>query len=537
MKRVRDEIHPEKGHGLKAKPTAVAVVLLSLAAIAASVGFESQLYLNHDVAWYLQAALQTGFGRCRLYVDCFLDPNPPLILWLSGLVADAGASVGLDPVMSFRAFVGALAVGVWVLLYKVFSIVVRHGRLWPLAFATAYVAAVCVVSVTHLGQREHLIALLLASYVASQALIGERRVLGPTMTITCGVLAGIAVALKPHYALVIVVCEIWAVLRSGSLRPIARAETIALGGVVAAYLAAVVAFAPDYFAFIDVIRTAYRSYRMPADSFLARTDSIVLVLTAAIALAVSYPHRDRENPAFPFALAGAAAAVVYLVQQMGFGYHAIPVRVMSVFAVLCATLWPIQAGVIGRVRSVLATSGVVLVIAAHGLITYGSFRESTMLGDRSFSVPIAWAIDALRRHANEGRAGFVTTSVFPGLPAVLYAGNALAGRMPALWLLPAIVEPRDRDNEDIERVRATLFTALHEDLVRDPPAVIFERRGKLQAVSIPGFSPMQFLSTDPQLDRLFRQYREAEHATFGQDEYVVYVRRIALGASQHEVLR
>ena len=43
------------------RAAAVAVLLLSLVALGIVAVLESRLYLNHDVAWYIQAARQIGF--------------------------------------------------------------------------------------------------------------------------------------------------------------------------------------------------------------------------------------------------------------------------------------------------------------------------------------------------------------------------------------------------------------------------------------------------------------------------------------------
>lgn len=517
---------------------AIAVLLLSLAGLGIAAFLERGLYLNHDVAWYIEAARQIGFLSCRLYVECFLEPNPPLILWISAVVVRASDLVGLDPITGFRAFVVAVTLGVGTLLYRILGDVLRQDRWWPLALATAYVAIVNVAALSHFGQRDHLITLLLAPYLAAQALVSHQGTAGkaPVSAVASGILAGVAVALKPHYVLAIVACEAWGAFRMRSWRVLMRAELLALGAVGAVYLTSVAIVAPDYFAFIEVIRAAYASYRMPSVPLVAKT--VVLAGVPVLALLLAFPNSRRESPALPFALASAAGTAAYFLQHMGFAYQEIPARTAGIFAMLYAVVWRLQpAAEASRIRPAFGAACIAVLLALQASLAQAALRaaHATPTGaDAERPNEVTWTIDALRRYGHGGRVGFVATSVLPASQAVLYSGTRLANRMPALWLLPALVDitPDHDQSADTQRLRALLFESLRRDFMSDPPVVIVEQRGRVQAVSAGEFSPMRFLSADAQLDALFGQYREVERASFGRVQYAVYTRPAVVSADQ-----
>jgi hypothetical protein len=518
----------------------VVAVAVSLVLFAATVAAQKSRYLNLDVAWYAYAATHLDLGSCRLYVDCFVDTNPPFALWFIAAMARAGALLGLDPVASIRIAVAALSLATGALLYSAFRAVLRRGGALPLALASGYLAIVGIVSIGDYAQREHVIALLVASYVVSLPLAAEA--IGLELALASGVLAGLAVAIKPYYALLPLACELWVVWRASSLRPILRPQAIALAATVAASFVALVLWAPGYLSLARVIASAYPAYQEGLSALLQidRVTIAVLVLPLVAWIAARSP--DGCAPALPLCVAAAAAALVYFFQRMGFSYQGIPALALILLAAYCTSLRLFAADPRWRVATLCASGCVLLIVfsiagrlvARHGAealaMLAGSARSEAASGAAaddtdvvaSYGQETAWMIAAIRRHAGTGDIGYLSTSIDPLFPALLYTDANLADRMPHLWLLPALTENGGIDNVTRARLRGLLLDTLRQDLAKRPPRLIIEVRGRVQGVDGDGFSPARFLSADPALHHVLLAYREVDRMRRGGREVVFY---------------
>ena len=518
----------------------VVVAAVSLVVFVATVLAQRGRYLNLDVAWYAYAATHVDLGSCRLYVDCFVDTNPPFALWFTAAMARAGALLGLDPVASIRIAVAVLSLATGALLYSAFSAVLRRRGALHLALASGYLAIVGFVSIGDYAQREHVIALLIAPYVVSLPLAAGA--MGLELALASGVLAGLAVAIKPYYAMLPLACELWVVWRASSLRPILRPQAIALAAIVVACFAALVLWAPGYLPLARVIALAYPAYQEGLSTLLQidRVTIAVLVLPLVAWIAARSP--EDCAPALPLCVAAAAAALVYFYQRMGYSYQAIPALALILLAAYCTSLRLLAAGPRVRVVALCASGCVLLIVfsvagrlvARHGTealaMLAGSSRPEASSGAAtedtdvvaSYGEETAWMIAAIRRHAGRGDIGYLSTSIDPLFPALLYTDASLANRMPHLWLLPALTRNGGIDDATRDRLRGLLVDTLRQDLAKRPPRLIIEVRGRVQGVDGDGFSPIRFLSADLALRHVLLAYREVDRMRRGGREVVLF---------------
>src|SRR4051794_22708005 len=82
-------------------------VWLALAALCAAA--VAPAYMNHDAAWYLYMVARGGDGA-TLSRDV-IDPNPPLIIWLSAPPVLLARALHIGAPALFKIYVFALALG------------------------------------------------------------------------------------------------------------------------------------------------------------------------------------------------------------------------------------------------------------------------------------------------------------------------------------------------------------------------------------------------------------------------------------------
>ena len=207
----------------------------------------------------------------------------------------------------------------------------RPGRLVLAAVATI---AACLPA-WNFGQREHLIVLWFLPYVFVSAAWLAGAPVPATVRWAAGVLLGLAVSLKPHYALAVLLIEAGIAVERRSLRGLVRPVLLSALAVGVGYVLLVVVAYPAFFTLRD-----------PAGP---------CATTRPIARCRSRPHTwpmpscwwrcwpSRADPAPPasrtrlFVLAALGAYAAFLVQLKGWPYHFLPAKTL-VFAALAVGL-------------------------------------------------------------------------------------------------------------------------------------------------------------------------------------------------------
>jgi hypothetical protein len=317
-----------------AAPDALAPVLASpfLGAALAVAALAQQLagHLDCDVSWFLTFAEKIVDGATP-YVDV-TDPNPPasfLTLVPAVLLARA---LQLAPETMVAALVLTFAAGSIAFSFYL----LRHGaarsrRAWMLLLNAA-IFLLLVAPAIVFAEREHIALLALLPLLAALA-VEERRARAPRAARRlAGLGGGIAVALKPHFALAILLPALAIAWRERSLRPLWRDELIVAALAAAFYALLVFLCFPAYIA--EALPLALEVYA-PA------RDDLVHLLTHSLA------------PAYAALLAGflvAARGVVlgratlvaliasigffatFLIQGKGWINHAFPALALILLA-------------------------------------------------------------------------------------------------------------------------------------------------------------------------------------------------------------
>jgi hypothetical protein len=316
------------------RPDALARALSSpiLGATLAVAALAQQLagHLDCDVSWFLTFAEKFVDGRIA-YVDV-TDPNPPAsFLSLAPAVLLARA-LRLEPETVVAALVFAFAAGSIALSFHLLRLgAPRSRRAWMLLLNTT-IFLVLVAPEIVFAEREHIALLALLPLLAALA-AEERRARPPRASrMLAGLGGGLAIALKPHFALAIALPALAIAWRERSLRALWRDELVVAALAAGAYGVLIVALFPAYLErALPLALEVYAPSRDSLDHLLAHT-----LAPAYAALLVGFLIAARGVVLGRASLVALMASIgffaAFLLQGKGWVNHAYPAIALILFA-------------------------------------------------------------------------------------------------------------------------------------------------------------------------------------------------------------
>lgn len=446
--------------------------------------------LNHDVAYFLSLGQMLLHGAMP-FVDA-IDTNPPMIVYLSALPA---AVAELTPLplwlaghLFFLALVGISAGLFTTTLRAVCGPAPREHTyaLWCLWLAIANWA----YAFTQFGQREQLIFLFLAPFVVLR--MGRYTGVAPSvwLALGCGLLAAVAVAMKPFYVLPVLFVELlYFLTQRRNLRPLFSVEIfvcVAFHSLYWLHFLVVPGMSDFYTYWAGMISRGYSAYDSGLSrvvrGFIAMPLAHVGFLGAVALCAVPLFKRNGRtghsllSAAFGWFAIGALA--VFFLQRKGWPYHSLPFwyAVVAGYAILALGLladtretWRL------RTRPVYGTIAVVLVFL--GAPHLSVLLLQTLEGDvfRPPANPYTAIIRSLT--TSEDKVLFLSTRVEPASLALAYTERLHAGRFPTAWPIAFFFH----DSVDYEVPdewaddEARFYEGLLEDLRNNEPRLVFVR--------------------------------------------------------------
>lgn len=305
-------------------PTAVALF--------AAIVVRSFSWLNCDVSWLLTLGEQVLAGA-RPYVD-FSEPNPPasILMYIPAILIGRLFGVAPEVVVTILIFAAALA-SLW-LTGRILS---KAGLIQP-NVRPAMFAMGCLLLLILPGdafaQREHIALLSILPILAVYALRASAKVPDPLMAVLAGIGGGIAIVIKPHFALALILPLAFVVWRSRTGRQniaavILSPEQLATALVAIAYVALIFWRFPDYIHYsLPIVLTIY----VPFKHSLVYMIESPPVLLSAMAIIVSLGlgmHEFRSSAALVFSLAVLGFLLAVIIQAKGWPYQGYPAIALS----------------------------------------------------------------------------------------------------------------------------------------------------------------------------------------------------------------
>ncbi len=398
--------------------------------------------INLDAGWFLYLA-RRWLGGARLYVD-YIDPNPPLVVFLS---APAALLDGLFGVSAAGWFDAAVAVAALLSAATATALLRRLLERKSEARFLGLLALFLLLALPQgdFGQREHLMFLAVLPYLVlaagragGPARIGVRT----TWLAAIGAVAGVGFALKPHFLPALLLVELYVAAVHRSRRAWRRPETFAALAAMMLYGLAALPLVPRY---LHLVRTLFgpgylHFHAVPAADIL-RTGRMTFFAAAAVAWLALRPGGALRRTGDVLFLALVAFAASVLLQGKGFSYHWYPALAT---AVLLSAVVLLQA--MRRVAAMPAPLRLVAPAATLAL-TFLTLLFALSLARAAFHPPsprerdAARMLDIVRERAYAGRVLFLSTRMQDAFPLLVYTDATLAGPLPHLWPVAVSLTP------------------------------------------------------------------------------------------------
>jgi hypothetical protein len=416
--------------------------------------------LNFDVAALLLFTDRWLAGAV-LYRD-LIDVNPPLVFVLYALPAGLSRLTGVPLGAAFM---------LWLLAFLALVLamtVSRLARLRPDASNIAMFAGLLPFAIFGLGnsmagQREQLLALAALPWLIDAAI----RAGGEPATrrgVPAALLAALFLCLKPHFAAMPLLIELWLLHRRGRAG-LADPVPWCFAGSFALYGATIALLFPAYLT--EMLPLILGSYAAFGDRtalgvlFSRELVPVLLVFLACLPLA----WRARDDLATILALATLGALFGAVAQAKGWPYHKLPAEMLTaLLAGRLSALW--------LARHAISPVG----FAAAALVAGNAFALATREGPwrqvEHGSGPVPELAREIRARAPGQAVLILSPGIDPAYPALLEGGAFQAMRYMTLWPLQVAYEHCPADGE---RYRAPEAMSRDERAVFDQVAADFAR--------------------------------------------------------------
>jgi hypothetical protein len=345
-----------------------------------------------------------------------------------------------------------------------------------------------------MGQREHLFVLGFFPYVALRFRRWEGGSMAIAPAIAAGSLGAIAACIKPYFAAIAIVPELYWLVKRRSVRPLFAPESIAFaGGGLAYVLHFLVIPQPMRAAFfgrwVPLVSRGYRIYDMPIRQMVLDHPGLWLPSAMCVVVFVLRPAGRSTAWKFaePMALIALAAAVSFFLQHKGWPYHAIPAQAaMFVVAGLVGgqSLLTVDSGrswtraVLGALRVALAMTLAGVTLGATALAIHS--KTNQRLAEWTSGSPVRKTIV---RYTNPGDPVLaVSTSAGRVYPMLTQLDRTPASRFLVAFPIPMFYVgvagrigqpfPYHMRGDTVPAEEASFRDDLRSDIVRARPKVI-----------------------------------------------------------------
>ena len=459
-------------------------------------------FLNHDVAWVLNSSERLLHGGT--FGQDIVAANPPLIWWISALVAGLAELIGVSPETTLRVVVLLIAAGVLALVER--ALAPRMGHVARAGFLLMLALLVTLGVHRDFAQREHLAVLLCLPWllVAARRIEGED--VGPWGAALAGIAAGIGIAFKPHFLAVPALVWLCQALKARSLRPALRIETATLLITGLAYIGAVWLFARPWLTeVLPLISALYWGFSYPILAVLQGK----IVVTGIVLVALLGAAGGRWPAlASVMAMAGLGFFIAALAQSKGYSYHFYPALTFALIALMLTVLTDSPRA--ARLGAGIALGLGLAFVAAQARPTLTDRSMAGAYGQRTQCL-----VDLVQAHAAPGE-GFMAISTHPdpGFPIANYSERRWVAETNSRLFLPAIARLRASaaltpdEARQLELAEATEHAAMGRDMGQAPAVVLVDARPDRHAIGPLEMDFVAFYREDPAFDRIWSGYTE-----------------------------
>ncbi|MBM3488238.1 MAG: hypothetical protein FJX67_16660 [Alphaproteobacteria bacterium] len=486
--------------------------------------------INHDAAAVLDFSRRWLEGE-RLYVD-LIDINTPLTFLHYAVPVLLSYVTGLATPTALVVWFALIIAGTtWLCQGLIASIVPEDRPLTRTLLIGLILFGVTIVPSDEFGQREHLMIILAMPYVLAAGARAKGIAIRPGHAAFYAGLAVLGFAMKPHFAAIPVLIELYLLCARGFRRTIADPVPWMIAAGFGAHVLFILLVTPDYLR--TVMPLALEYYLGLGDggplavALSSHTNATIAALVLLAWPAFRYDRTGIAPAILMFALGG---IVSDLAQGKGWPYHAIPAMVgtMVLFGLVVAETLEryLPRGTPGA-ETRTATISVVLMAVVLYLFALGDDPFRKQLEYRAS--PVAQLVKIVKKHAKGGRVLVLSPGIYPHYPMVNYARATMAMPFMTMWTIQGVyrdcdgTENRYHAPADMEAGERFVFDAIPKSLINlKPDVVIVDVDGGITWCEDSGaFSFLDYFNRHPAFETEWRNYYLIEE----YNRYHIYARR------------
>ncbi len=429
---------------------------------------------NGDNSWLFTVAEKTLDGATP-YVD-FIESNPPVayLMYAPAVWVARLAHIPVEP-----AAVASILLLACLSLWLTARVLLRAGLVSKSEsgfLLNAGVFALVFLPGFSFAEREHNACLLVMPALALYVARCESAKLALGDAIAAGLMAGVALAIKPYYALALAAPLLFLLAHRRSLAPVLAPEQLTIAAAVAVNVAAIAVFTPAYFDIAPATFDVYLPMKEPLSDLLRE---VWFMLNAALlaTLGLTFGRACRAPKIAVPALASLGFMGTFLIQGKGWVNHGLP-GVELAFLAVAAAIAPVLYGEPdGLAERWLKVRRAVMFVFAP-LMVGAPILFGVFLGATGFEEYKGLTAAVLRAAPAHPKIIAISPRLDVGHPLTRRVGGEWVGRPNALWLMmfsQMFLDANWGDAAKKERLRSYVARdarGFREDVEKNHPDIV-----------------------------------------------------------------
>lgn len=299
-------------------------LILIIGIYALSWKIQADLALNWDVGHILNVTDQLLAGG--KYVNDFITPNPPMILYLSIPPVILNKLFNVKMVFSIRIYIFLLSsVSLFICYLFIQKIFSKEDTFYAYVFITTLAVIFFVLPMYEFGQRDCLMFILVMPYLLAVTYQLQGHTIPTRYAVLVGLLAGAGLGIKPYFVLTPIMIESYIILYKKQWLAWARVDSITMITLLAAYILTSLVYHTEYYTIIVpyLLRYFHPSTQSPWSEMLTNSLTIFCYLAAAFYI-ILYPKNPYKLLGNILLVALISFLCIYLMQYTVLYYHQLP---------------------------------------------------------------------------------------------------------------------------------------------------------------------------------------------------------------------
>jgi hypothetical protein len=482
-------------------------LLFIISLFALSMVLQSHIPVHWNMLYIVEAGRRLLAGGTLIH-DA-LDPNPPLIFYISELINFIAKKMSISSILLFKMLV-YLSI-VYTLFASYFLLPQKHRN--DLILIISF--SLLILPESAFAEREHWMMCLSLPYYFLLYQRASDTDFNPLITISITAIATIGFCLKPYFFLSVMCAELLLIYQKRDWRWVFRTEFFVILFVCIVYLILIANLSPDYYA--DVLPKVIQWYvSNNSPLFVLKQEAFIGFLCLAFCFILIYKFSSTEKNELHhlekilFAIT-VGYALSFVLQGKGWFYHAMPLIItIFILSALFIIQYKLTRWFLIYVQSLFILLPIGMMYVQHiQCYLHTTCRYQTL-------------VNVITTHHGANKPiFFFTTLMSESIPAIYYSASQTSSRFPFLWLLSGVMNRQQTMKTcdlKCEQEKQFIRQSINDDLKQYQPELILLDTRLNKAYLPVGFDYLMFMKQSDIFNSIWEKY----HFLAAVDDYAIY---------------